>query len=68
MKVATAFDRVAVCGIGEDAAHLVARGVRLDATDVSSEMIRVVACRGGFTLALSAPEEIAGLEPAKVEA
>jgi ubiquinone/menaquinone biosynthesis C-methylase UbiE len=52
------------CGTGEDAAHFAARDVRVHATDVSAEMIRVAARRGSFTTAVSAAEEIDGLEAA----
>jgi len=49
------------CGTGEDAAHFAAMGARVHATDVSAEMIRVAARRGGFTTALAAAEEIDGM-------
>jgi ubiquinone/menaquinone biosynthesis C-methylase UbiE len=48
------------CGTGEDAAHFAARGVRVHATDVSAEMIRVASRRGGFTTAVASAEEIHG--------
>jgi hypothetical protein len=65
MNAAAALDRVRVYGTGEDAAHFVARGVRVRAIAVSAEMVRL---RGGFITAVSAAEEISGVEPAKVEA
>jgi ubiquinone/menaquinone biosynthesis C-methylase UbiE len=52
------------CGTGEDAAHFAARSVRVHAVDGSAEMIRVAARRGRFTTAVSAAEEIDGLEAA----
>jgi SAM-dependent methyltransferase len=48
------------CGTGVDAAHFAARGVRVHATDPSSEMIRVAAMRGGFTTEIVAAQEIDG--------
>lgn len=48
------------CGTGEDAAHFAARDVRVHATDVSAEMIRVASRRGGFTTAVAGAEEIDG--------
>jgi ubiquinone/menaquinone biosynthesis C-methylase UbiE len=52
------------CGTGEDPAHFAANGVRVHAIDVSPEMVRVAARRGGFTTAVASAEEIAGLEAA----
>src|SRR5688572_7892814 len=37
------------CGTGEDAAHLVSRGVNVHAIDPSPAMVRVALRRGGFT-------------------
>jgi ubiquinone/menaquinone biosynthesis C-methylase UbiE len=52
------------CGTGVDAVHFAAKDVRVHAVDASAEMIRVAARRGNFTTAVSAAEEIDGLEAA----
>jgi ubiquinone/menaquinone biosynthesis C-methylase UbiE len=47
------------CGTGEDAAHFVARGVTVFATDSSSAMVEVAQARGGFAAAVRSAEELA---------
>jgi ubiquinone/menaquinone biosynthesis C-methylase UbiE len=47
------------CGTGEDAAHFVARGVAVYATDSSPAMIEVAQARGGFAAAVRSAEELA---------
>lgn len=54
------------CGTGEDAAHLASHGVAVHATDVSTEMVRLAARRGGFTTSVMRAEEIAG-EPGEYD-
>ena len=50
------------CGTGEDAAHFVARGVSVYATDPSPAMIQVAAARGGFAVAVRSAEELAQID------
>jgi ubiquinone/menaquinone biosynthesis C-methylase UbiE len=47
------------CGTGEDAAHFVARGVTVYATDASPAMVKVAQARGGFAAAVRSAEELA---------
>jgi ubiquinone/menaquinone biosynthesis C-methylase UbiE len=47
------------CGTGEDAAHFVARGVTVYATDASPAMVQVAQARGGFAAAVRSAEELA---------
>lgn len=46
------------CGTGADAAHLVSRGVTVDAVDASPAMIRLARARGGFQAEVQRAEEL----------
>jgi ubiquinone/menaquinone biosynthesis C-methylase UbiE len=47
------------CGTGEDAAHFVACGVTVYATDASPAMVEIAQARGGFAAAVRSAEELA---------
>lgn len=46
------------CGTGEDAAHLVARGISVHAVDASPAMVAQASARGGFTAEVIRAEDL----------